>query len=116
MFDQYLQTDKATARLPEEKEIAHQNRKVKEAQAKMELHEAKARHAAEKLAAKQTSHLYGHVHHPRPVASSGADYYGTHQPVVGTHAEQQQPAIDPVTGATIPGYPLGGHPTGHKYM
>lgn len=44
--------EKATARTHEEKEVAKERRKAKEAQAKMELHQAKARHAAEKSSAK----------------------------------------------------------------
>lgn len=44
-----LQAEKAAARTEEEKEIAHQRRKAKEAKAKMEMHQANAIHAAEKL-------------------------------------------------------------------
>ncbi|KAG8637831.1 hypothetical protein MANES_15G168800v8 [Manihot esculenta] len=44
--------EKATARTHDEKKIAKERRKAKEARAKMELHQAKARHAAEKSSAK----------------------------------------------------------------
>ncbi|KAJ6415575.1 hypothetical protein OIU84_004385 [Salix udensis] len=43
------QAEFATARTAGEKELGKEHRKVKEAQTKMELHQAKARHAAEKL-------------------------------------------------------------------
>lgn len=56
------------ARTEEEKVIAHERAKAKEAKAKMELHEAKAKHAAEKLSAKQ-SHYYGGHHEAQPVGS-----------------------------------------------
>ncbi|KAK4260256.1 hypothetical protein QN277_003398 [Acacia crassicarpa] len=55
--------EKATARTEEEKLIAHERAKAKKAQAKMELHEAKARHAAEKLGAKIPHHLVGAHQH-----------------------------------------------------
>lgn len=58
-----VQAEKATARTKEEKEIAHERAKAKEAKAKMELHEAKARHASEKLAAKQAHHVVGSHQH-----------------------------------------------------
>ncbi|KAJ7976749.1 Seed maturation protein [Quillaja saponaria] len=67
----------------EEKVIAHESRKVKEAKAKMEIHEDIAQHAAEKLNTNH-SHLYGHhephlsgTHHSQPEV-------GQHVPVVGT--------------------------------
>ncbi|QCD81446.1 Late embryogenesis abundant protein [Vigna unguiculata] len=47
----------ATARTEEERVIAHEHAKANEAKAKMELHEAKARHAAEKLGTKQSHPL-----------------------------------------------------------
>ncbi|KAK3428839.1 hypothetical protein EUGRSUZ_E00290 [Eucalyptus grandis] len=108
--------EKATARTPEEKEMAHQRRKAKEAEAKMELHQAKAAHAAEKLAAKHPT-LPGHVHGP-------ADHHTTTQPVVGApgHQTRHRPVgtVDPISGTTVPTYPLGGHPPHsghtHKYM
>lgn len=87
--------EKAAARTEEEKKIAEERRKAKEAQAKMELHQAKAKHAAEKVESK-----YHHVHH---------------QPTVGTHGHQPVGAAAPVAGATVPTYPLGGHRPGHMY-
>ncbi|OWM88289.1 late embryogenesis abundant protein 18 [Punica granatum] len=99
--------EKAAARTPEEKEMAHERRKMKEAQAKMDLHQAKARHAAEKLVGKQ-AHVYGHVHEP---PAPGTAHYGTTQPA----AHQPVGSADPVTGTAVPTYPLGGHPTGRKY-
>lgn len=41
-----VQGEKATARTEEEKKIAEEERKAKEAEAKMDLHQAKAEHAA----------------------------------------------------------------------
>ncbi|KAK7386324.1 hypothetical protein VNO78_26480 [Psophocarpus tetragonolobus] len=87
--------EKATARTEEEKVIAHELGKAKEAKAKMELHEAKARHAAEKLSTKQ-SHYYGLHHKPPPVAATQTRPVGT----------------VPMTGAT---YPLG-NPPRNKYI
>ncbi|XP_054809939.1 late embryogenesis abundant protein 6-like isoform X3 [Prosopis cineraria] len=70
--------EKSVARTEEEKIIAHERAKAKESQAKMELHEAKARHAAEKLSAKQPSQ-FSH-HDPSFV---GAHQHGTKQPAYG---------------------------------
>lgn len=105
----WLQAEKATARTQEEKDIAHQRRKAKEAEAKMNLHMEKAEHAAEKLHGKH--HVLGGV------------YGGHHQTPVGSVAQttvptQQQPlgAVDPVTGTAVPTYPLGGHLHGHKHI
>ncbi|KAF5477752.1 hypothetical protein F2P56_004368 [Juglans regia] len=79
--------EKAAARTEKEKKIAVERRKAKEAEAKMELHQAKARHAAE------------------------------NQPVVGgTYGQQPVGTAAPMAGATAPTYPLGGHRPGHKYM
>lgn len=96
------QVEKATARTHDEKKIAKERRKAKEARAKMELHQAKARHAAEKSSAKWTYHL----------PTVGADHHHhlhlhLHQSprTVGGYANQ------PV-GASVPAYPLGGHPPG----
>ncbi|PSR89229.1 Lipid II flippase [Actinidia chinensis var. chinensis] len=80
--------EKATARTKEEKEIAHERRKAKEAEAKMKLHEAKAEHTAKKL---HSHHLYG----------------------VGTHTHRPVGTAAPMTGTTVPTYPLGGHPPGY---
>lgn len=82
------------ARTKEEKVIAHERAKAKEAKAKMELHEAKARHAAEKLSTKQ-SHYYGHQ-----------------PPMVGN----QPLGTVPKTGATFPTYPHAGNLPGNKHI
>ncbi|KAH0662390.1 hypothetical protein KY284_027321 [Solanum tuberosum] len=99
--------EKAVARTREEKRIAEEVRKAKEAEAKMELHQAKARHAAETLQSKQ-SHLIGrHGHH-----------HGTH--TVGVHQGQQNPVVGstiPTTATVAPTYPLGGYPpTSHGHI
>ncbi|PHT45587.1 hypothetical protein CQW23_14745 [Capsicum baccatum] len=101
--------EKAVARTSEEKRIAEEVRKAKEAQAKMELHEAKARHAAETLQSKQI-YLGGIVgpHH----------HHGTTTPMVGTgQVGQQNPVMGstvPTTGGTVaPSHPLGGYPPTH---
>ncbi|KAH0658788.1 uncharacterized protein [Solanum tuberosum] len=93
--------EKAVARTREEKRIAEEVRKAKEAEAKMELHQAKARHAAETLQSKQ-SHLIGHHH------------------AVGVHQGQQNPVVGstiPTTATVAPTYPLGGYPpTSHGHI
>lgn len=76
------------ARTKEEKEIAHQRRKVKEAEAKMDMHMAKAAHAEDKLMTKQ-SH-----------------YHVTHGPHVPQHLPQQMPIPAPT--------PVMGHGYGHN--
>lgn len=87
------QAEKATARTKEEKVIAHERAKAKEAKAKMELHEAKARHAAEKLSA---DHPHNYRNHHPTVA--GTEYQG----------HQQQPlGLVPNPVATHSTYPLG---------
>lgn len=105
------QVEKATARTSEEKQMARERRKAKEAQAEMELHQAKSRHAAKKLAGKQAQ-SYGYVH--KAPANCGA-YYGTTQQVTGNQGHQAVGAADTMTGTAIPTYPLGGYPTGRKY-
>lgn len=100
-----MQAEIASARTPEEKEIARERRKAREAQAKSELHQAKAKHAAEKLNAKQR-----HYHPP---------VVGTHQPpVVGTHPSQPVGSGATMAGATNPTYPppLGGYPPAPTYV
>ncbi|CAK7356164.1 unnamed protein product [Dovyalis caffra] len=87
------QAELATARTAEEKELARERRKAKEAQAKLELHQAKAKHAAEKLSSK---------HHQPSVVGT--------QPLVGTHANQPVGTVMP--GTTAPAHPLVGHPLG----
>lgn len=59
-----MQVENAAARTEEEKKIAEERRKAKEAQAKMELHQAKAMHAAEKLGDKY--HCGQFLSHARP--------------------------------------------------
>ncbi|KAL9669507.1 hypothetical protein QQ045_007054 [Rhodiola kirilowii] len=59
-------TEVTAARTKEEKVMAHERRKAKEAQAKMELHQEKARHAANK----QNSKL-PHHHHNMPLGRMG---------------------------------------------
>ncbi|XP_059658767.1 late embryogenesis abundant protein 18-like [Cornus florida] len=102
-FDDAL--NKSTARTKEEEEIAHQERKAKEAEAEMRMHDAKFEHAAEKLQAKHTHHCLGVGGHSH--TSTHAHY----QPV-GT--------VAPTTGTTAPVYPLRGqarYPHGqHKCM
>ncbi|KAJ7011213.1 hypothetical protein D5086_001297 [Populus alba] len=95
------QAELTTARTAGDKELARERRKVKGAQAKMELHQAKAKHAAEKLSSK-------HHHHQLPVAGT--------QPVVGTHANQPVGTGGTMPGTTAPAYPLGGHPPGHGHI
>lgn len=92
-----MQAAKATARTKEEAAIIQERRKAKEAEAKMHLHDEKAQHAAEKLYAKQSHHLYGHRD------AVGGDGQHHHIPGVGTAA--------PTTGAT---YPPGGHLPGYN--
>ena len=99
-----MQAEKATARTEEEKVIAHERAKAKEAKAKMELHEDKARHAAEKLSSK-------HSHHVPPLVGA------QQQPMVGTQYQGHQPlGTVPMAGATNPTYPLGGNHPMNKHI
>ncbi|XP_042488748.1 late embryogenesis abundant protein 18-like [Macadamia integrifolia] len=93
--------------------IAEERRKVKEAQAKMELHEAKAEHRADRLDAKQHSHLYGQHHdhlphgqHQYPISTPGGQYPMGGASTIGAA---------PMTGTTGPTYPVGGYPSTTKY-
>ncbi|KAJ6705984.1 LATE EMBRYOGENESIS ABUNDANT PROTEIN 6-RELATED [Salix purpurea] len=89
------QAEFATARTAGEKELGKEHRKVKEAQTKMELHQAKARHAAEKLSysrRRRRSHVVGT------------------RPIVGTHANQLVGTAGTMPGSTVPTSTLGGHP------
>ncbi|RDX62267.1 Late embryogenesis abundant protein 6, partial [Mucuna pruriens] len=101
-----VQAEKGMARTEEEKVIAHERAKAKEAKAKMELHEAKARHAEEKLRTKQ-SHSYG-LHHDPPVVGTTQTQY------------QQQQGHQPIGTALVPPgatYPLiGGNPPRNKHI
>nr|ABB72407.1 seed maturation protein [Glycine latifolia] len=93
--------EKATARTKEERVIAHERAKAKEAEAKMKLHEAKARHAAEKLSTNQSHYALHHGHNPLLVGTTETHYQqGHHQPLGAV----------PMPGATYPSYPLGGNP------
>ncbi|KAL8499541.1 hypothetical protein ACS0TY_022476 [Phlomoides rotata] len=56
----------ATARTKGEKEIIHERRKAKEAEANMKMHEAKAEHAQEKLLGKH-HHKPAHHHQHQPI-------------------------------------------------
>ncbi|KAD4178503.1 hypothetical protein R6Q59_022099 [Mikania micrantha] len=100
--------EKATARTQEERDIAHQRRKAKEAEAKANMHAEKAEHASEKLHGKHHHVLGGDYgrHHQTPVG----------QTVVPLHQQPPVGAVDPVTGTTVPNYPLGGHLHGHKHL
>ncbi|RZC72753.1 hypothetical protein C5167_048232, partial [Papaver somniferum] len=92
--------EKAAATTPEEKEIAHQRRKAKEAEAKMEFHAAKAEHKAETLDAKYNNHhnpITGHhdtYGHHNPI--TGHDTYGHHHPITGhtdTYGHREVPLV-----------------------
>lgn len=105
-----MQAEKAAARTEEEKKVAEERRKAKEAEAKMELHAEKAKHAAEKLSRNKYVH-HGH-HEPSLVGTHGVQI---NEPVVGTHGHQPVGTAAPMAGAAIPTYPLGGHRPGHKF-
>ncbi|KAK7251858.1 hypothetical protein RIF29_35433 [Crotalaria pallida] len=89
-------TEKARARTEEEKVIAHERAKAREAKAKMELHEAKARHAEEKLLEKQ----YGLRGHEPPLVGSKQPLGAVPMPGKNTH----------------PTYPLGGNLPGNDHI
>ncbi|KAJ8557921.1 hypothetical protein K7X08_004687 [Anisodus acutangulus] len=102
--------EKVVARTKEERTIAEEVRKAKEAEAKMELHQAKARHAAEKLQSKQ-AHLGGIVgpHHHGPIV-------GGHGPTISGQGHQNPVGTTiPTTGTVAPAYPLGGYPPSHGH-
>ncbi|KDP29011.1 hypothetical protein JCGZ_19500 [Jatropha curcas] len=101
--------ERASARTHEQKQIAKERRKAKEAQAKMKLHQEKAKHAAEKLSGRRAHHLSGATH-------TNHHYPTTVDPVVGTHAHQPVGTTGTMAGTTVPTYPLGGHPPGYKYV
>ncbi|CAM8982966.1 unnamed protein product [Rhodiola kirilowii] len=88
-----------TAMTSEERAIAHERRKAKEAQAKMELHEEKALHAGEKLDSKLTHHH--HTVNPQHSHGTTTAGMGT-TPVMGAPAA---PSKCPLGG----GYPPGVH-------
>lgn len=75
-----IQLERARARTKEEKKMAKERRKVKEASAKMELHKAKARHAEKKLGAKLThGHGIFNYHHPPPAPLHHHQHQHGHQ-------------------------------------
>lgn len=80
----------------------------------MELHQAKAAHAAKKLSAKHAHHQHPLTRHNHPAMVDTATPYGGNVPVVGTHTNQPVGATATMAGTTAPTYPLGGHPP-HKY-
>ncbi|KAF3586816.1 hypothetical protein F2Q69_00027909 [Brassica cretica] len=95
--------EQAMARTKEEKEIAHQRRKAKEAEANMDMHMAKVAHAEEKLMAKQ-SHYHlsqGHVTHGAPVPAPA--------PVIGHGYRHNPPGVTSVPPAAYPPPPTGPH-------
>ncbi|KAJ4728710.1 Seed maturation protein [Melia azedarach] len=97
--------EKAVARTEEEKEIAHQVRKAKEAKAKMELHQAKAEHAAEKLRAKQ-SRLVSLPHDKNPQLT--AMQQGQNEAVVGSQGQPPVGTETNIARTTIPAaFPVG---------
>ncbi|XP_051119375.1 late embryogenesis abundant protein 6 isoform X2 [Andrographis paniculata] len=77
-----LKAERAAARTKEGKEIAKEVRKAKEAEAKMEMHQAKAQHLEDKL-------------------------HGKHRRLFGGH---QAAAAAPPTGPVAPAFPYGGQP------
>ncbi|XP_073276655.1 uncharacterized protein [Primulina huaijiensis] len=93
----------STARTKEGKEIAKERRKAKEAEANMRLHEAKARHAAEKLQGKQHG-LFGHNHHGPGTA-----------PVKHGHNHHTGATVPPANVAAPAHNPLGGHRRHHHH-
>ncbi|KAL0550486.1 hypothetical protein IC582_015007 [Cucumis melo] len=69
--------EKASVKTAEERKIVEERRKAATAEAKRELHEAKARHAAQKLRNRK-SHVLGggHLHHHSPVEGGAATHLG----------------------------------------
>ncbi|CAH8359668.1 unnamed protein product [Eruca vesicaria subsp. sativa] len=93
--------EQAMARTKEEKEIAHQRRKAKEAEAKMDLHIAKAVHAEEKLMAKQSHYHVSHGLHNAPVPAPA--------PVMGHGYRHDPPGVTSIPPAAYPPPPTGPH-------
>lgn len=117
------------ARTKEEKEIARERKKVKEAEAKMDMHMAKGAHVEDKLMAKQSHYHASHgphlPHHepmqaPAPVMGHG---YGHNPP--GVTSMPPSAAYPPGTTSILPpaAYPPGAAsvpptaypPTGHHH-
>ncbi|XVE57463.1 hypothetical protein DITRI_Ditri04bG0092600 [Diplodiscus trichospermus] len=86
--------EKAAARTEEEKKLAHERKKAKEARAKMELHQDKVGHAEERLRAKQPQYLHGYG-------------YDHDHPPLGTPT--------PMAETTGPTYNRVGHPPPHGH-
>lgn len=99
---------KATAKTDEEREIASQIRRAKEAKAKMEFLEAKTKHSAEKSTASaenKSPTLHGQDDQPVVGVGDHRDGHGNdHQPHDGA----------PLPKTKVPAYPLGGYRT-HKF-
>ncbi|GLT34714.1 hypothetical protein SLA2020_092150 [Shorea laevis] len=87
--------------------MAHERRKAKEAQAKIELHEAKARHAEDKLRAKVSHHFPGHDHEPPLVGA----HHGYNEPVVGQHGHRPVGTAVPMAGTGCSFISSGREPT-----
>ena len=117
------QAAQATARTKEEKQIAKEVRKVKEAEAKADLHADKARHAAEKLESKQAGH---HYHIPgtgivtgtgQHVSTTGMGTGTSHQhvPGMGHHHVPGAPGSTTTTSTTR-NYETGYPPHYNKHL
>lgn len=116
------------AQTKEEKEIAHERRKVKEAEAKMDMHMAKEAHAEEKLMTKQSHYHVSHGphlphHEPMQAQAQGIEHgYGHNAPGV---TSMPPPAAYPTGPTSVPpaAYPPGASsvppaaypPTGQHY-
>ncbi|XP_039057300.1 late embryogenesis abundant protein 18-like [Hibiscus syriacus] len=83
--------EKAAATTEDEKKLAHERKKAKEARAKMELHQDKVKHLEEKLTPKQPQYLHGY----------GYDL-------------DHDPALQPEQ-TTAPPYHLTAHPPPHRH-
>ncbi|KAL6279693.1 hypothetical protein ACE6H2_016574 [Prunus campanulata] len=88
--------NKGNGETEEQREIASDVRKAKEAKAEMELHEAKAEHAAEKLTAS---------------AKKSQVIHGQNHPAVGDRHDHDGARLHKTT---VPAYLLGGYGT-HKF-
>ncbi|KAM7254065.1 hypothetical protein ACFE04_031747 [Oxalis oulophora] len=106
--------DKATARTKEEKAIVHENKKAKEAQAKMELHHEKAQHAQDKLSGKYGHYDNHHHHHAGqvPIVGNEPAYgYGVGGQHQNHHHHHHLGATAPTAAGTgVPAYPVAGNP------
>ncbi|KAG4134777.1 hypothetical protein ERO13_D08G178000v2 [Gossypium hirsutum] len=84
--------EKASASTEEQKELAHERKKAKEARAKMELHQDKVKHIQEKMRAKQPQYLHGYGydldHDPtvdRDETTAPPYHHTAHPPTHGHH-------------------------------